>query len=316
MGNKLERKQMKIYGEQADTQDIIAYGSGIESDVIVTKDPDQIQTDQYEKGVRSSVVGKRSPSLQDRMTLDYLFSRALKYLFQRGVAEWLATDEYFIGSVASDGKGGLFVSKTDNNIGNALSNTTHWAAFPTAANLAEKVSKAGDTMTGRLSMGANDILFQNPDGGSLLQIATDGSNWDVRGDATWLRFSPDQFGLTLRDMLGGQDFYNVLDSKTVKDYIVERYSDEEGNWYEVYASGWIRQGGLIPSAEGTITFLKPYTKIPLNVNMQIIQALSGTTGLNANWFNCTTILDRSKTGFNYGSANGADIKRMWFAEGI
>ena len=182
--------------------------------------------------------------------------------------------------------------------------------------LNSKVNKSGDTMTGRLSMGANDILFQNPDGGSLLQIATDGNNWDIRGDATWLRFNPSQFGLTLRDMLGEQDFYKVLDSKTVKDYIVERYSDETGNWYEVYASGWIKQGGLIPSPSGTITFFKPYTKIPLNVNMQIIQALSGSTGLSANWFNCTTILDRSKTGFNYGSANGSDIKRMWFAEGI
>lgn len=75
------------------------------------------------------------------------------------------------------------------------------------------VKKSGDTMTGRLSMGANDILFQNPDGGTLLQIATDGSNWDLRGDATWLRFNPSQFGLTLRDMLGEQDFYNLLHTK-------------------------------------------------------------------------------------------------------
>ena len=138
------------------------------------------------------------------------------------------------------------------------------------------VKKSGDTMTGRLSMGVNDILFQNPDGGSLLQIATDGSsNWDLRGDATWLRFNPDQFGLTLRDMLGGQDFFKVLDSKTVKDYIVDRYSDEEGNWYEVYASGWIKQGGIGVYTglvgEQTVTLLKPmknanYSLMPLMVS--------------------------------------------------
>lgn len=71
------------------------------------------------------------------------------------------------------------------------------------------VNKAGDTMAGRLSMGSNDILFQNPDGGSLLQIATDGSNWDVRGNKTWLRFGP-IFGLTIRDAEGTGDFYNLL----------------------------------------------------------------------------------------------------------
>ena len=165
MGNKLERKQMKIYASNpTKPTDIIAYGSDIVGPRVNTTDPDQIQTAQYEKGVRTAVVGKRSTSLQNRQTLDYLFSRALKYLFQMGVAEWLATEEYFSGSVVSDGEGSLFVSKTDNNIGNALSNTTHWDKFPTAKNLAEKVNKAGDTMTGDLKIsGTKAIRFGTDD---------------------------------------------------------------------------------------------------------------------------------------------------------
>ena len=118
MAEKLERKVMEIYGENAATRDIIAYGSDIAGNIVETKDPDVIQTEAYKTGVRSAVVGNNSTTLQNRQALDFLFSRQLKYLYQHGVAEWGADETYFVNSLAVGSNGNLYVSLTDNNKGN------------------------------------------------------------------------------------------------------------------------------------------------------------------------------------------------------
>lgn len=87
------------------------------------------------------------------------------------------------------------------------------------------VNKAGDTMTGPLKLPAPAA----------------GLNDNTAITAAWARA--------------------LITGKTVvKDYITERFSDGNGNWYEVYASGWIRQGGTkTATSEGdVITFLKPF----------------------------------------------------------
>lgn len=165
MAEKLERKVMEIYGENAATRDIIAYGSDIAGNIVETKDPDVIQTEAYKTGVRSAVVGNNSTTLQNRQALDFLFSRQLKYLYQHGIAEWGADETYFVNSLAVGSNGNLYVSLTDNNKGNnPTTDTTNWQAFPTPAQLAQKVAKAGDTMTGTLKMsGANEVRFGTDD---------------------------------------------------------------------------------------------------------------------------------------------------------
>lgn len=153
MAEKLERKVMEIYGENAATRDIIAYGSDIAGNIVETKDPDVIQTEAYKTGVRSAVVGNNSTTLQNRQALDFLFSRQLKYLYQHGIAEWGADETYFVNSLAVGSNGNLYVSLTDNNKGNdPVTDTTNWLSFPTPAQLAQKVAKAGDTMTGALNV--------------------------------------------------------------------------------------------------------------------------------------------------------------------
>ena len=44
------------------------------------------------------------------------------------------------------------------------------------------------------------------------------------------------------------------------DFVVERYSDENGNWYRLYKSGWIEQGGVgkISNSGNTVSFLKSF----------------------------------------------------------
>lgn len=43
------------------------------------------------------------------------------------------------------------------------------------------------------------------------------------------------------------------------DCVTESYQDENGNWYRVYKSGWVEQGGSFDSASTvTVSFLKPF----------------------------------------------------------
>lgn len=201
MAEKLERKVMEIYGENAATRDIIAYGSDIAGNIVETKDPDVIQTEAYKTGVRSAVVGNNSTTLQNRQALDFLFSRQLKYLYQHGIAEWGADETYFVNSLAVGSNGNLYVSLTDNNKGNdPVTDTTNWQAFPTPAQLAQKVAKAGDTMTGTLKMsGSNEVRF-----------GTDSSYYYIKNDTNsgnFLIYNNNGKGLFLQTGEANAPFY-------------------------------------------------------------------------------------------------------------
>ena len=179
MAEKLERKVMEIYGENAATRDIIAYGSDIAGNIVETKDPDVIQTEAYKTGVRSAVVGNNSTTLQNRQALDFLFSRQLKYLYQHGIAEWGADETYYKSSVVKGSDGNLYGSITDNNEGHdPVTDTSHtyWRNFPTYQELDAKVNKAGDTMTGTLKMsGQNEIRFGTDDNFYYIKKINDGT---------------------------------------------------------------------------------------------------------------------------------------------
>ena len=215
MAEKLERKVMEIYGENAATRDIIAYGSDIAGNIVETKDPDVIQTEAYKTGVRSAVVGNNSTTLQNRQALDFLFSRQLKYLYQHGIAEWGADETYFVNSLAVGSNGNLYVSLTDNNKGNdPVTDTTNWQAFPTPAQLAQKVAKAGDTMTGNLNLNAGLIFGNYRDTAARIQLpgVVEGKSYQIVNNASesegYLQIYDDESkGLVLIKSAGSQPHY-------------------------------------------------------------------------------------------------------------
>ena len=49
------------------------------------------------------------------------------------------------------------------------------------------------------------------------------------------------------------------------DYVVETYTDEQGNWYRKYKSGWVEQGGVATS--DNVTLLKPMENANYSVYM-------------------------------------------------
>lgn len=73
------------------------------------------------------------------------------------------------------------------------------------------------------------------------------------------------------------------------DYVVDSYSDGEGNWYRVYKSGWIEQGLFLPSPIGsyTVSLLKPFKDISYTVQM--------STAYTSNYSTARTICKDNKT---------------------
>lgn len=179
---KLTRKSAKVFAEQANAAvgGIAQFGSLAAGNIQYSKDVDVIQAlDAYKEGWASAVVGNKSPAMEDRNALDYLLSYQQAYIMQRGIPEWLSTETYYIGSVVSSASQ-IYISLTDNNIGNQLTDTANWRKFYTPteidAFLANKSNIALDnvTATGKensLSWGLLDytagITVQSPTAYSL-----------------------------------------------------------------------------------------------------------------------------------------------------
>ena len=56
------------------------------------------------------------------------------------------------------------------------------------------------------------------------------------------------------------------------DYVVESYDDDSGNWYRVYKSGWVEQGGFYESSETnirTINLLKEMAGTKYNIQVSL-----------------------------------------------
>ena len=167
--SKIERKSFKIFGETASEENIGQFGSAIAGTKLNTGDIEEIQAlEAWSKGWESATVGEnRYPAMQERTGVDKVFSYQIAYMLQQGIPEWGETTNYAVGSVVKiikDGVVSLYTSLTNNNVGNAVTDTAHWQIMGQAnidlSNLSEagqakldsKVSKSGDTMTAPLTI--------------------------------------------------------------------------------------------------------------------------------------------------------------------
>ncbi len=129
--SKLARYAQKLFGSSAGSNQMAQYGSFAAGAPLrytgSSITPDIVQAlSNYLTGWKGAVVGNNSPMLEDQNSIDYLFSYQLAYLFQAGIPEWNSATPYYIGSFASDGVGGIYLSITGSggspNTNNALSN--------------------------------------------------------------------------------------------------------------------------------------------------------------------------------------------------
>lgn len=130
---KITRVVQKIFGSNAGVDQRAVFGSLAAGAPAFSTDPATIQSlSNYLGGWFTAVIGGNAPAIEDMNALQFLKSRQLAYLFQQGIAEWNSETSYYIGSMVNDA-GKIYVSKTDDNLNNAVSDTTNWKLFSTDA---------------------------------------------------------------------------------------------------------------------------------------------------------------------------------------
>lgn len=92
------------------------------------------------------------------------------------------------------------------------------------------------------------------------------------------------------------DFSNVASNI---DYVVESYSNGT-NWYKIYKSGWIEQGGRMGSSTTSVAFLKPFADT--NYNLQISLQSGNSSAIS---FANAGFSGKTATGFSRTDTIGA-----------
>lgn len=128
---KIERKNQKIFADVTPANKLGQFGSFAAGSPAYSNDPDTLQAlSAFGAGLSPALVNNAPPAIEDMDGLIYLFTRQLAYLFQAGIPEYNAETTYYIGSIVSV-SGALFMSVSDDNLGNAVSNGSHWMIYKT-----------------------------------------------------------------------------------------------------------------------------------------------------------------------------------------
>lgn len=126
--SKITRKTQKLFGSTAGANQIEQFGSLAGGTPVYTTDIATIQAlAAWLEGWYGGVVGANLPAIQDLNALCYVFAYQLCYMMQSGIPEWDAATTYYTGSlVTAVGTGQIYVSLTDTNLNNAVTDSTNW----------------------------------------------------------------------------------------------------------------------------------------------------------------------------------------------
>lgn len=172
---KIVRKLMKRFGSTGGTNSIATFGSLAASAPARTTgalaDPDTIQSlSNWLTGWYGAVLGDNSPAIEDMNAAMFVFAYQLAYLMQTGTAEWNSATVYYTGSLVNNGSGVLYRSLTDDNTGNALTDTVNWALA------GGKLNVLSVTTTHSILAAENGFTFET-------DIATVGYNFQLPSPA-------------------------------------------------------------------------------------------------------------------------------------
>jgi len=162
----LTRKNQKVFAENAVNNG--QFGSLQDTTKVLTQDLDVLQANSaYELGWNNATIsGEKLPALEEFQSLNYINTSQIAYLLNKGIPEWVADAEYYIGDIQREVAGTkIYKSTTNNNIGNILTNITHWALL---VDLALTVPNATETVAGVALLNkqitiANNIADPNND---------------------------------------------------------------------------------------------------------------------------------------------------------
>lgn len=131
--SKIPRIKQEIFGQQAGSRQITAFGTAKTETPVYTTDVAQIQNTNFLQGWLSALLPDKAPWEEDMNALFYAITSQLAYLFQEGFAEYDSNTEYNIGSLVKsvDNQGNITIYKSvvDNNTGNALTDDNYWRVY-------------------------------------------------------------------------------------------------------------------------------------------------------------------------------------------
>lgn len=108
-----------------------------------------------------------------------------------------------------------------------------------------------------------------------------------------------------QNALSGKADSNLGNIPSNYDYVIERYDDGAGNWYEVWKSGRLRQGGISNGA--SITLLLPF----IDTNYTLVTTLQRSSNTSSGY---GYIYNKTATSFQVVTGDGFS-KYEWQAEG-
>lgn len=126
---KIQRATQKIFAGKGKNDPIAVFGSMKTGNPIYTDNLEDLQSVAYENGWADAIVADEAPFLEEMNGIQYGFSKQLAYIFQEGLPEYDTETPYYVGSWCKgtvDNAISIYESLTDENIGNPLTNETHW----------------------------------------------------------------------------------------------------------------------------------------------------------------------------------------------
>lgn len=126
---RLTRVYQKVFASNASNNGV--FGSLQAGNPTTSNDVATLQSlSAFENGWDYAIEqGDKLPPLEEFQGIQYGISYQQAYILQEGIAEWEATTPYYKGSLAKTISGSsfkLYCSLTDNNVGNAVSDTDNW----------------------------------------------------------------------------------------------------------------------------------------------------------------------------------------------
>lgn len=94
------------------------------------------------------------PTMQDFNAVGFTISSLVTHLYQNGIAEYAEKQIYNKGAVCLS-EGNIYISKTENNAGNPLTDTTQWQSLKDAiltANIVQQIGNATDKVMSQKSV--------------------------------------------------------------------------------------------------------------------------------------------------------------------
>lgn len=160
------------FASEATLTNRTVFGAETQSDDI----DDNLNAD-FKKGWE--IVGLNdNPTREDFNAMGYTLGNLISYLYQSGVAEYNALQEYKTNSIAIATDGSIYQSLVDDNIGNALTDATKWICIASKNSIVNSIDEL-KTISNIEAVNALGYYTKGDDGGGLFywdSTSTDADN--------------------------------------------------------------------------------------------------------------------------------------------